>query len=81
MKFSIDSRDIQFVLFEQLKAHELNRTEKFADYGEDEFRAILDEAHKLSREVLAPAADKGEQEAASISPSVQTVCLRRMVGP
>ena len=61
-EFNVDERDLQFVLFEQLKIQNLQKHEKFADYGEDDYRMILSEAVKFAKTKVAPLAEEGDKE-------------------
>ena len=54
MTFSIEERDTQFVLFEQLKIGELCDLEKYKDFSIDEFKMILEEAGKVAKNMIAP---------------------------
>jgi alkylation response protein AidB-like acyl-CoA dehydrogenase len=63
--FKRDARDTEFVWFEHLGVEKLLRYEAYRDFSEDDFRMILDEALKVSREVLAPAMQEGDQEGCS----------------
>jgi alkylation response protein AidB-like acyl-CoA dehydrogenase len=52
--FPINMRDIQFVLYEQLGIDRLCQFEKFKDFSRETFDMVLEEAAKLSAEVMAP---------------------------
>lgn len=60
--FTADRRDIDFVLFDQFGLGELAQLEAFREFGEDDFRAILDAAMKLTVEVLAPSNISADRE-------------------
>jgi hypothetical protein len=49
----VNTRDQQFVLFEQLGIEKLLETEAYKDYDKDSLLMILNEAEKL-RHVIAP---------------------------
>ncbi len=51
--FYINQRDIEFVLFEQLKVQDLDH-ERFADFGRDDYDMVIAEGIKFAREVLGP---------------------------
>ena len=53
-------RDIEFVLFEQLGVQNLDHA-AFADYGEDMYRMILEQAAKLAEETIAPINGPGDR--------------------
>lgn len=59
--FQRDERDPRFVLFEHLGVDRLLKYEAFQDFDLDDFQMILDEGHKVSREVLGPAMQDGDQ--------------------
>ena len=55
-------RDFEFVLHEALKVHELPEIAGYEDLTQDFTSAIMEEAGKLSRDVLAPLNQVGDQE-------------------
>jgi alkylation response protein AidB-like acyl-CoA dehydrogenase len=60
--FNVNMRDIHFVLFEQLKAHErLQGIEAFSEFDLDLYKSMLDEAARVAKEILAPANAAGDQ--------------------
>ena len=54
-------RDISFVLFEQLAVQDMNHGH-LADYDEDMYRMVLDQARKLAEETIAPLNQKGDRQ-------------------
>lgn len=62
----VDERDIRFVLFEQLGVGDLCASESFGDFSEDLFEMILEEAHKLSENILFPLNLKGDTQGARL---------------
>ena len=50
----INVRNLKFLLFEQFKAHELNRFEYFKDYDEEAFEMALDAAKGIGDQYLFP---------------------------
>jgi alkylation response protein AidB-like acyl-CoA dehydrogenase len=52
--FAVDKRDIQFCLYEFLNAEELCKLSKYKECNKELFDMVLDEAIKLSTEILAP---------------------------
>jgi len=60
--FRRDTRDIEFLLFEHLDIGKILSYEAYKDFSEDDFRMIIDEALKVSREDLGPAMQDGDQE-------------------
>jgi alkylation response protein AidB-like acyl-CoA dehydrogenase len=55
-------RDYQFILHEALKIHEETEIEGYEEMSEDFTGAILDEAGKIARDVLAPINQTGDQQ-------------------
>ena len=60
-EFNVNLRDLQFVLFEQLKVDDLCKMKAFADFSVDDFRMIVDEAARFAREAVAPANRPGDE--------------------
>lgn len=59
--YNIDTRDIKFVLFEQLKVQDaLEGIERFADFDEEIYTAMIDETLRLSQEVFWPVNRDGD---------------------
>jgi alkylation response protein AidB-like acyl-CoA dehydrogenase len=56
-----DLRDITFVLFEQLRVQDMNHGH-FADFDEDMYRMVLEQAKKLAEETIAPLNGKGDRQ-------------------
>jgi len=62
-EFTADLRDIRFVLYEELDIESaLGRFEKFSDVDRALCDSMLDEAYKISREVLAPNNKVGDRQ-------------------
>ena len=59
--YTVDLRDIRFVLFEQLKVQDLE-FEKYEDFDEDMYTSVLEEAAKVSAEVLWPVNGPGDRQ-------------------
>lgn len=68
MEYTADLKDIKFLLFEVLKAGDLQKLEKFADFGVDDYEAIIDAAYAFASEVLAPLNDVGDKEGLGFGP-------------
>ncbi len=51
----LDDRDVEFVLYDMLEAHELCRMPAFREHGRDSFDPYLDGARRFARDVLYPA--------------------------
>jgi alkylation response protein AidB-like acyl-CoA dehydrogenase len=60
--FRRDDRDLKFLLFEHLGAERLLGYAPYKDFSADDFKMILDEALKVSREVLGPTLQDGDRE-------------------
>jgi hypothetical protein len=56
-----DTRDVKFQLFEWLPTEELLKRPQFSQWERPDVEMVLDEAHKLAREVLSPANREGDQ--------------------
>jgi len=59
--YRADMRDIRFQLFEVLKIQDLQKFPRYQDYGKDEYEAVINEAYKFAREVLAPMNEVSDQ--------------------
>ena len=59
--YTVDLRDICFVLFEQLKVQELD-FEKYEDFDEEMYTSVLEEAEKVAAEVLWPVNGPGDRQ-------------------
>ncbi len=60
--FPINMRDMKFVLYEWLGIDRLYEFNKFKDYSRETFDMVLEEAAKLSSEVLAPLNSIADKE-------------------
>jgi alkylation response protein AidB-like acyl-CoA dehydrogenase len=60
-RYKADLREIQFVLFEQFKLGDILGKGAFADWGEDEVRMTLNEAHRFATEVTGPLNGIGDE--------------------
>lgn len=68
MDYKADLRDIKFLLFEVLKAADLQKLERYADFGADDYEAIVEAAHAFAAEVLGPINEVGDKEGLGFSP-------------
>lgn len=60
--FPVDLRDLHFVLFDQLAAHEqLAAIPRYADLDREVYEATLEEGKRLATEVLAPINAPGDR--------------------
>lgn len=65
--FNVDMRDIHFVLFEQIRLQkQLAGIERYQEFDLDTYKAILDEACRVSGEALWPANGPGDQEGCTL---------------
>ncbi len=61
--YTVDLRDIKFVLFEQLRAHEqLALIPRYKDFDRDMYDAVLDMAAELAETTVAPVNKVGDRE-------------------
>jgi alkylation response protein AidB-like acyl-CoA dehydrogenase len=58
----VNTRDQEFVLFEQLGIEKLFKSEKYTDFSKEMVLMMLNEAEKLSVNVLLPAYADGDKE-------------------
>jgi len=58
----VNTRDQQFVLFEQLGIEKLFEKEKYADFSKDMVLMMQTEAEKLAVNALLPAYAEGDKE-------------------
>jgi len=58
----VDGRDVQFVLWEQLKAEKIFELEKYASHSREEFDMILGEAQKFAQAVILPINKEGDHQ-------------------
>ncbi len=65
--------NMNFVLFDVLKAQQLESCEGFEDATEDMFKAIMEEASKLSEQVLLPVNAIGDRQGCSYNPEDHSV--------
>ena len=74
----VNTRDQQFVLFEQLGIEKLFEYDAYKDFSRDDLQMILNEAEKLAVNVLAPCNKEGDEEGCHIKDGVVTVpkCFR-----
>ena len=60
--FCRDDRDLKFVLLEYLDVDKLLTYEAYKDFSVDDFSMIVEEALKVSREVIGPTMQDGDRE-------------------
>jgi len=71
--FIADIRDIKFALFEQLDLDKVLALDKFKEFTREDLEMILDEAHKFSKEVLAPINAVADKEGCTFQDGKVTV--------
>jgi len=65
-EFTTDTRDIRFVLHEQLDiAGTFQKYDAFAEYDQEMYDSMIDEAEKIAKEVLAPLNKVGDEHGVS----------------
>jgi len=65
--FKVDIDDVEFVFFDQLRAHEqLSGLEPFAELDRDTYTATFREIKRLAEEVLHPVDRNGDREGCSL---------------
>jgi alkylation response protein AidB-like acyl-CoA dehydrogenase len=69
----VNTRDQQFVLFEQLGIEKLFEYDAYKDFSKDDLQMILNEAEKLAVNVLAPCRKEGDEEGCHIKNGVVSV--------
>ncbi len=69
----VNTRDQQFVLFEQLGIEKLFESEAFKDFTKDDLLMIMNEAEKLAVNVIAPTFKEGDEEGCHIKDGVVTI--------
>ncbi len=64
--YVIDERDQKFVLYEQLGLDKLPELSRYADQSKDLYDMVLEEARKLTVDVIEPAVSEGDKEGCRI---------------
>ena len=62
----VNTRDQEFVLFEQLGIEKLFESEAFKDFSKDDLLMVLKEAEKMAVNVIAPTLAEGDKEGCTI---------------
>lgn len=65
--------NMNFVLFDTLKAGKLAECERFQDASEEMFKAVMEEAAKLSENILLPVNTSGDREECHYDPETFSV--------
>ena len=71
--YSANLRDTRFVLFEQIKVQDLCKLEKYQDFDQETFDAMLVEAVKMSENDLHALRVSGDQEGCRYIPETKEV--------
>ena len=71
----VDSRDVQFILFEMLGAEKLTRYSQFSDFDLDTFQATIDLAEQIAVEKIYPVNREGDKIGCSIDPKTNDVTI------
>jgi len=61
-EFSVNKRDVQFVLYEQLEVDKLSKLPAFSECNRELFEMVIDEAIKMATDVMAPLNAVGDRE-------------------
>lgn len=65
--FKVDIDDVEFVFFDQLRAHErLATVEDYSELDEETYRATLREIKRMAEEVLHPVDHNGDKQGCSL---------------
>ncbi|MEM9453236.1 MAG: acyl-CoA dehydrogenase [Myxococcota bacterium] len=65
--FKVDIDDVEFVFFDQLRAHErLAKVEDYSELDEETYRATLREIKRMAEEVLHPVDHNGDKQGCSL---------------
>ncbi|HIJ75967.1 MAG TPA: acyl-CoA dehydrogenase [Deltaproteobacteria bacterium] len=62
MKLLVDERDMKFVLYEQLRIEELCKSPIYADFSQETFDLVLEQAAKLAEKAFYPSNKKGDEQ-------------------
>ncbi|MFU8805330.1 MAG: acyl-CoA dehydrogenase family protein, partial [Bradymonadaceae bacterium] len=62
--YLLDKRDVEFNLFDFLKAEELMELDRYKDFNRELFQMVVDEGHKFSVDKLAPTNAQADEEGA-----------------
>ncbi|MBN2160508.1 MAG: acyl-CoA dehydrogenase [Spirochaetes bacterium] len=78
----VDSRDIRFVLFEQLEVDKFAaKNKRYADFDKDTFESTLDLAEKLAVEKIYPTYKDGDREGCTFVPDTKEVKIPKCYKP
>jgi len=71
----VDMKDVQFVLYEMLKIHDLAHFEKFSGYDREIFQDTLNLAEKIAWDKMYPVDAQGDEEGVSYDPKTMSVTV------
>ena len=63
LPFQVDLEDIRFVLYDQLDIDQaLSAIPKYQSFGKDLYDSMIDEGHRVARDVLHPINGPGDRQ-------------------
>jgi len=71
--FTADTRDIKFVLFDQLGVEKLTEYEKYGEFTREDMEMMFDEAYKFAKEEMAPVNAAMDEEGCTFKDGKVTV--------
>jgi len=71
----VDMKDVQFVLYEMLKVHDLAHFEKFSGYDLEIVQDTLNLAEKIAWDKMYPVDAQGDEEGISYDPKTMSVTV------
>ena len=78
----IDSRDVRFILFEQLELDKFcAKYPRYADFDKDTLESTLDLAEKLAVEKIYPTYKDGDREGCTFVPDTKAVKIPKCYKP
>jgi len=77
----VDTRDVQFVLYEVLEVEKLLKYPKYADFDRETFDATIELAEKIAVNELYPTAEEGDKIGAKWDPATKEVILPKCFHP
>ncbi len=78
-QYIADRRDVDFVLYEQMNAEELTKTEKYADLNKKAFDMVINEARNFAIKEILPTYAEGDRNGARYEDGrvIAPECYRR----
>ena len=70
--FFTNRRELEFLLFEHLKIQDLEASERYSDFGRDDYSMMVDEAIRFCTEVVAPLNEDADRIGARFEDGVVT---------